>query len=312
MLKLDNLQIQKIIEQYLCGKSGIQLAKDFNISEGTIYNYLKKYNISTRKRKYELNEKYFDEINTPEKAYFLGILYADGCNSTEINLVRLVLSQIDECILLKLRKEIFPNDDIPLHFRKSRINKFKDKEFISEPSLSLNINSKHISEKLNDFGLYKSKTFKIEFPKWIDTTLLRHFIRGYFDGDGSLSFTKAKQISISILGTKSFCDDLKNILSKNNIKSSICHAKKSSIIKQLSIHGNRVGKKFLDFIYNDSTIGLKRKYDKFLSIIPYLPPYYTHCVLCEEKHESGGYCKKHYYELIGREKRKQRYKKTKA
>jgi surfactin synthase thioesterase subunit len=58
--------------------------------------------MNERSRKYQLKKDYFDSINTPEKAYFLGILYADGCNSPETNSVRLILTESDKTLLEQL------------------------------------------------------------------------------------------------------------------------------------------------------------------------------------------------------------------
>lgn len=96
--------------------------------------------------------------------------------------------------------------------------------------------------------------------------LLQHFIRGYFDGDGSVGVSTENQIAISILGTEEFVSKLQEIIEIEDIKSSICCAKKRSKLKQLVIHGNKSGMKFLEFIYRDSHIQLERKYLRFKNI----------------------------------------------
>ena len=85
-MKYIILNEQDLIEKYLNGTSITKLAKDNNVSRYVIAERLSKNNINKYKRGYFLrkfktiNENYFDEINSEEKAYFLGLLYADGCN----------------------------------------------------------------------------------------------------------------------------------------------------------------------------------------------------------------------------------------
>ncbi len=255
--------------KYLSGKNTVELGKEYEINPGAIYNILKRNNVQLRsdsqaKRKYDIDELFFDTIDTQESAYFLGILYADGCNSTENYSVRLIVSEKDCDILYKLKNLIFKCDR-PLLKRKGKLFNNNGKTYLRKDSYCLTISNKHISSKLESHGLIKAKSLKLTFPTCVPNHLLHHFIRGYFDGDGCLSFT-SNQISISILGTDSFIKELQSICKNAEIKSSICHAKKGSVIKQISIHGNVAGKRFLDFIYRDSVIHLDRKYNKFIDV----------------------------------------------
>ena len=50
----------------------------FDVSEDTVRRWMKENNINIRKRKYNVNEQYFSDIDSPEKAYWLGFLSADG------------------------------------------------------------------------------------------------------------------------------------------------------------------------------------------------------------------------------------------
>jgi len=313
--KLDLKFKDEIISQYLSGKSTVELGKVFEVSPGAIYSFLRKNNVKIRgrsegQRKYDLNELYFDDINSQEKAYFLGILYADGCNSTELNLIRLVLSAQDIDLLKRLTKLIY-KEDRPLAFRKGKefIDKQSGKIYQRKDSYCLSIQHKHTSMKLNEYGLVKAKSLKLKFPDCVSRNLIQHFIRGYFDGDGTVGITIEKQLNVSILGTEQFCSTLKCIIKKHlGINSSICHTKKGSKIKQLVIHGNLVGRKFMDWIYNDSQIHLDRKYTKYQDILNIIPPMKpTKCKVCSEKHYSCGYCKKHKYEFIDKKLRHERY-----
>ena len=88
-----------------------------------------------------------------------------------------------------------------------------------------------------------------------------HFIRGYFDGDGSVHFAKNRNCIVTITSTESFCSSIKDIIKEElNIHGCItdasCH---NGITKVLSISGKNQVKTFLDFLYKDSDIFLERK-----------------------------------------------------
>jgi len=271
-MKVNKNTVKNFIKDYNDGLSTIKIGKKYNVSYTTVYNYLKKSNVKIRSaamraRKYELREDFFDKIDTQEKAYFLGLLYADGCNSTEANLVRITLTKNDKDILEKLSSLVYPNNDRPLGFQPGRINTFNSKQHKTKDSYVLRISNEKISQRLNQLGVTKNKTKIVTFPNFLNDILIPHFIRGYFDGDGSVSLKKDGQTMLSLLGTKRFCKSVQKIVRHNlNINSTVCHAKKGSSMSQFVLHGNRVGPKFLDWIYENSTIHLNRKYNKYIEI----------------------------------------------
>src|SRR5258706_2989612 len=122
-------------------------------------------------RKYPINESFFEKIDSEEKAYFLGLLFADGTNSIKKTEVKLALGEIDKHILSRLNNFFQPTK--PLYFQKSKLGR--------QNLYKLIINSKKISYRLNDLGIVPNKTHKLIFPKYLDNNLLKHFIRGYFD-----------------------------------------------------------------------------------------------------------------------------------
>ena len=189
-----NYNIVQIIKDYKSGISTSQISKNYNVHPTAINYLLRKQNIKIRSmseasRTYRINYTYFDNINTKEKAYILGLLYADGCNSTEINTVRLLLTEQDKDLLLQISKIIFI-DEKPLIFRRGGEFVYKSKKYLRKNSYCFTINNKHISDKLNKLGLIKNKSLTLEFPTWLCSSLYSHFIRGYFDGDGCISIDK--------------------------------------------------------------------------------------------------------------------------
>ena len=315
-----NLEFKNdIFSEYLRGDNTNTIAKKYGVDAGSIWYLLNKSGIRRRghreaaKRKYEVNETYFDKIDSPDKAYFLGILYADGCNYTPGGQVLLVLTEDDKALLEKLSLLVHPNGR-PLINRRGKQFTYRGKSYVSRNSCALLISNTHISETLSKHGLVKAKSLILKFPEWMPKELINHFVRGYFDGDGSISLGNC-QISISIVGTEEFCLYLKAILNETDIKSSVCRAKPRSKIRQLGIHGNISGRRFLEWIYRDSNIFLERKHNKYLNIVQVIPKEkikQEFCSVCSEKPTQKGYCQKHYYELIGKRIRRERYIKTKS
>ena len=198
---LNHEQILEAHKLYINEKlSTIELSKIYNCSASVFQRGFKKNNLLIRdashaKQKYFLNENVFDVINSEEKAYWLGFLYADG-NVSKTNRVRLSLAKEDYEIVEKFSNFIFETN---------RIKNYKRPEHkeTSQDLVYVDVCNKHISFKLKELGCPPKKTFLLKFPEWLDDQLYSHFIRGYFDGDGCLSHYKSKQKGRGIL-TKKF------------------------------------------------------------------------------------------------------------
>lgn len=265
-----NKKIKKIIRLYNKGTAGTKISKLVDLSETTIYKILKNNNIhvktnSESKRKYKLYENFFDKIDSEEKAYFLGFLFADGYNNKNRNFIVLKLKRDDKKILKILNNLIYENR--PLLYTTSKTN---DK---THKMCSLQISSAHMSSVLNNIGCIQRKTSILRFPK-INDKLVKHFIRGYFDGDGGISTSKNKlrksiSYSLSITSTKPFLTNIKKYIeSKIDVK---FHFEKKSYSKdgkvfKLKLNGNRQILKFIKYIYNNSAIHMERK-RKFINLI---------------------------------------------
>ena len=213
------------------------------------------------KRKYELNENFFDVIDTEEKAYWLGFLYADGYNNEKRHEIKLRLAIQDEKFLLKFRDIIYPNKDRPLYY------------FKNNSACEVYIISKHMSEQLAKHGCVQAKTFKLSFPKWIDDKLMHHFIRGLFDGDGSICLSQLKsgehKTMFSIIGYRPFIKEANKIIANScglNENQLIDYKGKDERIATLAFTGCRQCIKIREFLYKDATVFMERKHDKFIKL----------------------------------------------
>jgi intein-encoded DNA endonuclease-like protein len=113
---------------------------------------------------------------------------------------------------------------------------------------------------LKQYGIVQNKTYLgFSFPEMIPTNFYKDFIRGYFDGDGSIYFTSNKYV-LSWVGNEEFLTILKKILNKPQI--SLCQNCKSKITYDLKISGKKYVLRILHYMYDNSndSIRLTRKY----------------------------------------------------
>ena len=262
-------QLKDIRESYLNGESSVSIGKRYNTNHKPILRELHNMGIEVSQskmvRKYKLNESYFDNIDTSNKAYIMGFLHSDGSNNINKSTISLSLQEEDKEILEQIREEI--GSTKPLEYLDySNKHNFG---YSYKNQYRLNVFSKHMCKELNDKGITPNKSLTIGFPNWLPKDLISHYVRGVFDGDGSIyqSFRNDnnKPITLTITATESFCKELRNICKQTlNINAGIydasCH---NGITKVFTISGRNVAKKFLDWIYEDADLYLQRKYNRY-------------------------------------------------
>lgn len=248
-----------IVECYKKELNINKVCKLMSVSSSTVATLLKKNNISTLTRSqarqiYTLNENYFDSIDTANKAYIFGLLYADGCvdNEGSKNGIHLSLQESDVTILNKILVELETN-------RPLRFIDYKKKNLNFSNQYSIDIVNKHMHSQLISLGMIPNKSLTFKMPTSIKENFISDFIRGYFDGDGSIAKNEAR---ISLVGTKMFFDELKPIIEDIlGIHCSImlCHRNNESPMRTLGIAGKNQVKTFLDWLYSDSELYIERK-----------------------------------------------------
>jgi len=258
-IKIHTQNYQGIIDLYLRGLSSPKIANIFRVKKDTITRILKKYGIHIKgSRKYCFNELFFKEIDTEEKAYWLGFILADGGivrNKYSSELI-IALQEKDKKHLQKFLNSISANH---------KILKNKNHFYIK-------LISKKLGNILSQYGIVPRKTFKTYFPKQIPENLQRHFIRGVFDGDGCFGIynrkdrNRLKTYDFSIAGTYNLLKNIQNILVN---KCKVNNVKISRIgLYSYNLHycGNIQVPRILNYLYRNSTIYLDRKYKKYLVI----------------------------------------------
>lgn len=175
-----------------------EICKKF-FNEIGYYNHMKmKHNILSIYNKSKTNPNlkydYFDTINSLEKAYWLGYLYADGYVSSHKG--RIVLTTCEKDI------EILENFCSVLIIEKNKIKKrIHGKGYTS---FSLTIDNLNMYNALIKYGCLNKKSLIIRLPHLDSNDYYLSFLLGYYDGDG---FTKGSNICS---GSKEFLNDIKN------------------------------------------------------------------------------------------------------
>ena len=213
---------------------------------------------------------FFNIIDTEEKAYWLGFIFADGYISfSESNIkkgqlagaycVGIKLKISDKNHLKKFNKSIngnykvFEETAYPDGFRKKKTK-----------SAKILVYSQQMYDDLNQY-FERDKTYTAKFPD-IPEHLMKHFIRGYFDGDGCFTFTQ-KTFEIGFAGASiDFHTGLKNTLEQNKFKPWVNSEinKYGTEMYYIRLNRSEDKRRFLDWIYGDCNIYLDRKYQKYL------------------------------------------------
>lgn len=266
---IDKPDEGKIITLHKSGKSTVEISKILEVAVSRVHYVLKKNNLRTpkmgeNKRIYHYNLDIFKEINSEEKAYWLGFLYADGYVSKVKNVITLTLAGKDLDHLKKFSDFL----KSPYKFRRVvRKSPFSEKILVQN---TLTICSCEMVQDLVGKGCIQAKTFKLKFPNSsiVPVDLVHHFIRGYFDGDGSVFISKevhhrSKEIEgIIHVRIMSTLDMLQGILRETMIGNNSCILKKGNVF-DYQIKRNLRCRAMYDYLYRNATIFMDRKKEKF-------------------------------------------------
>lgn len=196
----------------------------------------------------------FEIIDTEEKAYWLGFLYADGSIGSKEDKIELSLAEKDLKHIEKFRNFMGISNKIS----------YREKT----KSYRMSFRSSKCKQDLINKGCIPKKSLVLKYPTYeqVPKELSNHFIRGYFDGDGWFTNTESC-FQIGIIGTqdfiKGFLDNIENINKDNKIF--ICHREDGA--KRYVFGAYQDVLNFLNWIYKDANIFLDRKYEKYLDFI---------------------------------------------
>lgn len=236
---------------YNSGKSIVEISRILKMGEKTISKYLTFLDIKIRDKfqktkDLSCNHDFFETINSEEKAYWLGFIFADGCiKSDKAYRLTIELGNIDIDHLKKFKHSICSNH--PIKTRKNR------------NTSSVSVHSKKLVFDLERFGCIQNKTF-LGFidENQIDSKYYGHFLRGYVDGNGYID--KKRYRIIITLKLKSVAEKITKMFDQNNIQSKIILI---DTYCRIVIEDKKNFIKALRFLYDDATIYLDRKYEAY-------------------------------------------------
>ena len=258
MLAEERVQIcENALKEYLSSGNSMRTIgnKYKGVSRGFLGGYFLAKGIDIYSRKSHVNDHIFDSIDTEEKAYWLGFLYADG-NVKHYNKswrIELTLQECDVNHLMKFSQFLSLNKE-PAYREKTK-------------AYRISFCSSRVAEELIKKGCVPKKSLILKFPQYniVPKDLMPHFIRGYFDGDGCISLKQqvnSIRKHVSLLGTKEFLEDF---VKEVNLKGTIIKKDKRTESNTYQIvFTKEEGNKLLDHMYGSASIYLQRKYNKYL------------------------------------------------
>ena len=228
--------------------------------------------------KYTFDKFFFDEIDTEQKAYWLGFIWCDGTVTRRKRdgkcweyCMKLDLSSIDKKHIEKFKNAIQSNHVIRNYKSPSFFDKSKTHE-ISRIALY----NKHLGENLYlNYGMIPYRDSIDKLKDKIPNHLIKDFIRGVVDADGSINFYydetsnwKTKKVSIQITTLECLNDFinehfLNKGLLKMNLKQIKRHKDRDSNCRTLSISGRIQATNIISYLYENSSISLDRKYQRY-------------------------------------------------
>lgn len=246
-------------ELFLQGFSLSQIEKEMNFNRKKLSSILKfeGYDIILNNQKYQYNVNVFSEIDTEEKAYWLGFLYADGnVRIVGSKALDLTLAKKDESHLQCFAN--FMGNNLRITTRENLLHGYERVHI----SCRLIVHNSQIVDDLIKWGCVPEKTFVLSPPD-INKQFIKHFIRGYFDGDGSVSLANKKYNSRFLGANKEFVTFIRDELHENaftkkaNVKT-LSRNNRNDLF-EFGFYSYEDNKKLYEYLYSDNCICLNRK-----------------------------------------------------
>jgi hypothetical protein len=243
--------------RYSKGESAPDLAREVGVSDQSVLRWLKARGIARRtnsqaQTRYTLHHDYFDAIDAPEKAYWLGFLAADGCVKPCGDLC-VSLAERDrphvECLARTL------GSDRPIPHRTDN----------GRPMAYFTVRSHQMTAALTSHGVVPAKTFRLEWPD-LPNPLRPHFVRGYVDGDGGFYFHQTRHPcgwhGFSVTGFDGFIHCLQDyLMARCRLGRTKLHYRRpGKPIATLSYGGRQQVARIAGLLYSDATVFLERKW----------------------------------------------------
>ncbi len=255
-----------IVEMYRLGLDARPMSRMMGIGLSTIRTALKRSEVKMRSgseihRKYTCNKHYFDDIDCEGKAYWLGFIAADGHVNVRHGSYNLVIGlTISDTDHVKKFQQSIESDHVLLFPKHLVLGK-------NYRSVRLSISCKHLVEALVRQGIPPQNKFgKIRLPD-LSPNLLRHYCRGYVDGDGSIFRSARGCLTFTLTSDRIFLTEFQQVLMQEcYLSQTKISSYKNSKASYLVYGGNRQVPRILHYLYHDATVFLDRKIRYYLSL----------------------------------------------
>lgn len=241
----------KFLEENYGKTPAKEISKYLNRSFYSVTGKAKRLGLKSKYRPITYNEKFFDNWS-PDLAWLVGIVLSDGGVSNPINGKYIKVKMCDKDVIEKIKTitgykgEIRPCKREKPHYKKPYI---------------IVIGGKTIWQFFTDLGMDNNKSYTAKWPIGLPDEHISHFIRGLFDGDGSIYFRNNGYGFAKVCGTKKLMNSISKCIGLHFNE----YTNKTKTNYTIQYTGERAIF-FLKFIYKDSTktMRMDRKYNKVL------------------------------------------------
>lgn len=277
-LKSNNLKafdpptIDRIKELYLNGLAIEQIHSQHypNIPAGTINHLLRRMGI-TRPNGHvpKFNQDYFEVIDSERKAYWLGFIMADGGIIEKVGVkgtitgktLSVEIKKDDDYLLKELVKDLEADKKVKYCYSEKQRGEFKKPKH----NAYIRFGSRKMCDDLEKYGIVPRKSLITNNIPDIPKEYIRHYIRGFFDGDGSVNVHKKWDVLTCVFyGTTETLEILQaQLMNDLDFKERVIVKQKNHNVSLYAFGSQEDVRAFYKYIYEGATIYLKRKKEVF-------------------------------------------------
>lgn len=261
LTKTDKQNIIKYYQEGKTAKEILSLYENKVGTENTIMSIVKEVGINRpRGIICDADVDYFETIDTEAKAYYLGLMLTDGNvhkikRNTEQYRIQIALQSQDRDILERFKKELHSSNKI-IHYQKDK-----------RDECIFGIQSVKMAYDLSKQGITPNKTFIAELNYNIPPDLFRHYIRGIFDGDGTVYYSN-EHLHFGFYGTHKLVTQVQDwLIEQINLTRHKITDKET--VSFTTYQKRKDIENFYNLIYTDASFYLKRKKEKFDNYLNY-------------------------------------------
>lgn len=267
---------QEVIDTYNDGNGQAKTGRQFGIGVNSVKFILNKHNIQVRnpqqaaalsnenRRVYSVNDDYF-LTQSPNMAWLLGFIASDGNVSKDNNRIKIGLSSVDKEILERIKEELSIEADITDYVTNNGFD-------VSELCWS----SKKHKQILANYSIIPNKTFLLKPPYGLKEEYHIDYVRGYFDGDGSINLIKNSNgrgqgsVRFQIASaTEEILEWILDVLERHGITRPRIQVqiKPSGTPLYYFQYSSVMSRKIYHILYTQNSLRLERKYQHYTEIV---------------------------------------------